>query len=180
MGPMRLRVPILDAALALAVSSSLPALAAPAPTTPVVPTTATLGACHFAPEKVNRYVEFDGQMAKVDGSRKMLMRFDLYGRRSAARKFARLRAPGFSVWRTTASSTVDIFRLRKLVTSLPAPYDYRASISFRWLDATGAVIKHSRLPTPVCHQPDPRPNLQIGDFSAQPGADPTQATYFVT
>jgi CARDB len=177
---MRKFVPILGALIAclLAVSS---AIAQKPAATPVVPTSATLGACHFAPDKVNRYVEFDGQMAKVDGTHKMLMRFDLYGRRNALRRFAHLRAPGFGVWRTTASSSVDIFRLRKQVTTLVAPYDYRAVISFRWLDAHGTIVKRARLRTPVCRQPDPRPNLQLFDeLGAQPTADPSQALYSVT
>src|SRR5689334_19121284 len=155
MGPMRLRVPILGAALALAATCCSSALAATPAATPVVPTTATLGACHFAPDKVNRYVEFDGQMARIDGSRKMLMRFDLYGRRSSSRHWGRLRASGFGVWRTTASSKVDIFRLRKQVTDLPAPYDIRATVSFRWLDSQGDTIKRTRLRTSTCHEPDP-------------------------
>lgn len=178
---MRKFVPILGAVAAWMLTT-LPALAAqPAPSI-ITPTRATLSGCHFSTVLDDRYGIFDGAMGATSSTKRMQMRFDLYARhRRGAFRLVRFQPAGFADWRSyTPTRAFPNWRLRQRVTALTGPADFRAVVKFRWFDANGVIIKFARLRTPICRQPDPRPNLGIAAFSAQPGVDATQATYFVT
>jgi hypothetical protein len=83
------------------------------------------------------------------------------------------------VW-STSRAGVTRYVVHKQVANLPAGGDARAIVSFRWIGAGGAIVKHTHLRTPLCHQPDLRADLVVGGLTAQPAADPAKATYVVT
>lgn len=122
---------------------------------------ATLHACHFAPAQQDRYAVFGGSMKSLrNGADRMQMRFDLYRRLPASARFHYVAASGLGVWNKAAAS-VTRYRFRQKVENLPAPAFYRAVVSYRWLTAAGKVFARTKRTTPVCHQPDPRPDLRV-------------------
>lgn len=111
---------------------------------------ANLRDCHPHPEQAKRYAVFEGLMR---GKRtvRMEIRFDLQ-RADPGGAFARVSAPGLSVW-TRAEQGVVRYRYRKRVENLPAPASYRAHVLFRWRNRAGKVVRHEDGITPACEQP---------------------------
>jgi subtilase family serine protease len=66
------------------------------------------------------------------------------------------------------------------VQALRAPGAYRASVRFRWYDASGRVVRRARRVTRTCHQPDPRPDLEAGALTTAPGLGAATLTYLLT
>lgn len=163
-------VPVLLAA-ALAAPS-----AASAAATPAVPTAATLDTCHTSTTALGRYAIFTAQMGTIDGATRMQVRFDVSGRAGAGRKFRALYGPGLGRWRSSAPG-IQRYLLHKQVANLPAGGDARAVVSFRWIGAHRAVLHRARRRTPLCHQPDLRPDLVIDGVATQPGDDSGHLRY---
>ena len=160
---MRRRLIICACVVAVAALAGVPAPAGSATTFEAVTldAKATLHACHFAPDQPGRYAVFGGSMKSLrDGADRMQMRFDLYRRLPASARFQYVAAPGLGVWNKAAQS-VTRYRFRQKVENLPAPAFYRAVVSYRWLTAAGKVFARTKRTTPVCHQPDPRPDLRV-------------------
>ncbi|MEZ5120529.1 MAG: CARDB domain-containing protein [Solirubrobacterales bacterium] len=119
------------------------------------------------------------RMAAVPGTVRVAVRFDL-----------QLRAPGSSIYQMVDGATsgwvrsdpklpVDLFVWRQAFTPLREPGDYRARVRFRWLDANGKTIAGTTRRTPVCSQPDTRPNLKLTSFTAEPASADGQWRYLL-
>jgi hypothetical protein len=129
---------------------------------------ATLHVCHFAPDQQGRYAVFGGSMKSLrDGDDRMQMRFDLYRRLPGNARYQHVAAPGLGGWNKAAPS-VTRYRFRQKVENLPAPASYRAVVSYRWLTAAGKVFARTKRTTPVCVEPDPRPNLRVSRITGAP------------
>jgi hypothetical protein len=135
---------------------------------------AKLGTCGTALAKADRYVVFVGKMKSLRRGNRMMMRFDLYSRTAeSSPEWVRVEAPDLGIWHR-ASPGVPSYTFRQRVQGLPAPARYRALITFRWKGPKGAkgkrtvVVKKS---TPVCSQPDLRPDLRVSFDSFQPAGD---------
>ena len=63
--------------------------------------------------------------------------------------------------------------------NLAAPASYRTVVRFRWLDASGHVLKGARRTSDACRQPDLRPNLSIGRIDVTPAIAPRTSRYAV-
>ena len=97
---------------------------------------------------------FTGSMPAGAGTDRMAMRFDLYeGER-------RVRAPGLGRWERSEPGRAG-FVFTQRVEGLTAPATYRARVRFRWYDDEGNVLRRAERRTPVCRQPDPRPQLRV-------------------
>ena len=72
------------------------------------------------------------------------------------------------------------YRNVRQVTNLPAPARFRATISYRWLDAQGRVVRQATRLTPVCVQPDERPLLVVARVSITPSPSSLDAQYAIT
>jgi hypothetical protein len=48
------------------------------------------------------------------------------------------------------------------------PATYRAVVHFRWRDARGKQIRSERAVSPICRQPDSRPDLVVREVKADP------------
>jgi hypothetical protein len=121
---------------------------------------ATLVACHFALAQQSRFAVFGGSMASLrNGSDRLQMRFEVSRRVPGSLAWQRIQAPGLGSW-NKADLGVTRFRFRQRVENLPAPAFYRATVSFRWLTATGRVFARAKRTTASCFQPDPSPDLR--------------------
>jgi len=140
---------------------------------------ATLAGCQVAVDQADRSATFAGQMVATANSAAMQMRIDVLERSSGTTGFVRVSAPGLGVWRSAASG-VSIYRYVREVTNLSAPAGYRASFSYRWLDAQGKVVRAAARLTPICTQPDERPLLAVGGVTVTPSASSLDAQYSIT
>jgi hypothetical protein len=166
---MRRAPPVCLLTLALGLGAAVAAAAGPAKQAPPK-LAAALAACETGPERDQRFAVFTGSMPAMAGTRRMAMRFDLQERRSDTARFRRVAAPKFGRWNRSRPG-VGGFVFTKRVTRLEQGRWYRAVVRFRWIDARGRVQRTARRVTPVCHQPDQRPNLRLASFSAaRPGS----------
>jgi hypothetical protein len=58
----------------------------------------------------------------------------------------------------------------KTVQDLLAPASYRAVIDFRWKSRSGKTIRSERVTSPVCRQPDARPDLVVRNVRREAGS----------
>jgi CARDB len=141
---------------------------------------AQLDRCHASLDAAQRYAVFSGVMRSLRaGQDRMDMRFDLFRRAPGAFAFKRVAAPGLGVWKR-ADAGVGRLKFKQKVEALTAPAAYRAVVSFRWINANGRVFARAQHVTPICQQPDLRPNLRIGRITGARTADRSIATYDVT
>lgn len=126
---------------------------------------ATLAACQAGAEPDQRFAVFIGSMPALRGTKHMSMRFDLEERRSDTSRFRRIAAAKFGRWDRAKTGAAG-FVYTKRVTRLAQGRWYRATVRFKWQDATGKVQRTARRATVACHQPDQRPNLQVESVHA--------------
>jgi hypothetical protein len=138
-------------------------------------TTCTTGA-----DGSSRAAAFTGSMPAGVATHHMQMRFALYQRAGAGPKgtFKRIAVPAWGGWQKSDAGR-DGFVFTKRVEALTAPAGYRAVIFFRWYDANGRVQRTTTRTTPVCEQPDPRPDLVLDAIDATSAGDES-ATYTVS
>jgi hypothetical protein len=120
---------------------------------------AQLTGCATAVDPAGRTAEFTGSMPALAGTDRMAMRFDLFQRRGRG-AFRRIATPGLGEWERSEPGRGG-FVFTKRVEFLAAPASYRAVVRFRWYDADGALQRAALRRTPVCRQPDPRPQLRV-------------------
>jgi hypothetical protein len=130
------------------------------------PLRAELADCQTGAAPAERFAVFTGSMPALKGTAWMSMRFDLYQRRPGARGFARIALPHWGTWERTTQAGVPGFVFTKRVEQLAAPARYRALVRFRWYGADGRLQRRAARLSPVCAQPDPRPDLRVGTVSA--------------
>lgn len=141
------------------------------------PLSATLEGCESSPLPAQRVASFVGSMPAMADLGKMQMRFELQRRRPLERLWRPLRGvQGFDVWETAMPGHSG-FVFHKRVDGLRVPALYRALVRFRWYDADGALARRARGQTPVCGQPDLRPDLAQGSLRAVLDASPALAVY---
>jgi hypothetical protein len=157
---------------------ALPVLALPAAAqAQAPPLRAKLSACQSGPATTDRTATFTGSMPAVKGTRRMSMRFDLFQRIPPGEDFAAIKVPGLGVWQKSSTGRKSGFVFKQRVQGLAAPGEYKAVVRFRWYGKGGRVLRSTKRETPVCAQPDQRPNLRAGALDAAPGPQPDQATY---
>jgi hypothetical protein len=153
------RIAIIGTVLALcaALAGGL-ARAQPAPAPPLA---AKLATCQTGATPRDRFAVFTGSMPAMAKATTLAMRFELLERTPAGGSFARVDLPRWGVWEKTSKARVPGFIFTKRVEQLAAPAAYRARLTFRWTDRRGRVLRTAQRLSPVCHQPDPRPDLHV-------------------
>jgi hypothetical protein len=126
-----------------------------------------------------RVVVFEGRVSAVRGARRMQMRFTLQARTPDEPAWRKVTAGGFGAW-ITAPRGVGRYLYDKTVDNLLAPASYRAVVDFRWRDARGHVIRMTRATSRACRQPDPRPDLTVGQLRVAPAAAAGRRRYVAT
>jgi hypothetical protein len=163
------------AASTLAIAALAPVLGASAQT-PVTRAKATVVRCVPALDQTQRFGVFQGEMHAVKGANRMQMRFTVL-QQLPGEQFKPVTGTGLDLWNTSRAN-VAIYRFRKRVENLIAPAAYRTLISFRWLGPKGRVVRNATRLSPICHQPDLRPNLKPGHVGGK-GAGKQRAAYTV-
>jgi hypothetical protein len=107
---------------------------------------------------------FEGQVAQVRKGAKMQLRFTLQAATPDAPKFRKISADGFGQW-ITAPSSARRYTYDKTVQALLVPASYRVAIDFRWRSGSKTIRSERRL-SPVCRQPDLRPDLLLRNVRA--------------
>jgi hypothetical protein len=139
------------------------------------PLRAKVTACSSGPLATDRVAAFTGSMPAIKGVSRMWMRFDVLARKGSA--FVPLKVPGLGVWQKSAPGHPVGFVFTQRVQALAAPGSYKAVVRFRWYGKGGKLLRGASRETPLCKQPDLRPDLQAGALGATLGPAPGQATY---
>jgi hypothetical protein len=128
---------------------------------------ARVASCLTGADPDARSAAFTGSMPAIAQSRRMQMRFGLQQRQGSSSRasFKKVSVPGWNGW-VTSDPGRQGFVFTKRVEALTAPAAYRATVTFRWLDARGHAQKTLTRTTPVCEQPDPRADLVLASLSA--------------
>jgi CARDB len=153
----------------------LPAVAAGRPAGAPGPT-AKLAACGSGAGADQRFAVFVGSMPALRGTRRMAMRFELQVRRGASRRWSPVMAT--RKWYRSDLAGRARFVQTQRVERLPQGATYRARVRFRWYGVSGVQLERVRS-TPVCRQPDQRPDLEIESFAVAPGPDASSSRYLL-
>jgi hypothetical protein len=164
--------------LALLALTALAGPIGPAQAAGKPPLAAKLVACTTGEEPAARAATFTGSMPALSGTDHVEMRFTLLQRRGSGGPFRPVDVPDWAAPETSEPGRPG-FVFTKRIGRLLAPAAYRARVAFAWYDAKGHVQRRTRRTTPVCLQPDPRPNLMVGKVTAA-GQGGGEAAYAVT
>ena len=169
----------------LALVATVPAFGQDAQPTPASPTPAppplkaSLAACSAGADEDQRFAVFTGSMPAYRGTRRMAMKFDLFIRPIGGAEWLPVKGRGLSRWQRSDPGR-EGFVYTKRVERLLQGNDYRVSVRFRWYQGTGPKRRDRVRRTPVCRQPDQRPNLKIEALRIEPGADASSRRYVLT
>src|SRR5262249_55585747 len=133
--------------------------------------------CTSGPQPADRVAAFTGSMPSIAGSRRTWMRFDVLARTGTAKGYVPLKVPGLGVWQKSAPGHPAGFVFTQRLQARATPGSYKAVIRFRWYGKTGKLLRSASRQTPLCKQPDQRPDLQAGALDATPGPGPGEASY---
>jgi len=111
-----------------------------------------------------REAVFQGRVMAYKGAARMQLRFTLQTREGV--RWRKVDLAGFSEW-ISAPSGLRAYTYDKTVQEL-LPATYRAVVHFRWRDARGKLIRSERAVSPVCRQPDSRPDLVVRAVHGDP------------
>jgi CARDB protein len=145
------------------------AAAAPARASDKPPLAAKVAACTTGADATARAAAFTASMPAASQTKRMQMRFTLMQRLGSSPKlpFKKVAVPGWGGWSTSDPGRQGFVFTRR-VEALSAPAAYRAVVTFRWLDAKGHTQRTTTRTTPICEQPDPRPDLVLASVDAAP------------
>jgi hypothetical protein len=152
---------------ALATACAIGVLAAPAGAAPApadsaatVGLGASLESCSTTGE-VGRSAVFSATMPALARSSRIQMRFDLFTRPDVGGLWKRVSGvPTFGTWDSAAPGAGGL-KVTKQVNGLRLGSAYRATVRFRWLAASGKVVRRVVRSSRACVQPDPRPDLGV-------------------
>ncbi len=117
---------------------------------------ATLVSC----DRDARVAVFEGRVLTFKRAAKMQLRFTLQALTPDSTRWRKIDAPGFGTW-ITAPPAFAKYSYAKTVQDLLAPASYRAVVEFRWRDRKGRTVRTEKATSPICRQPDSRPDLVV-------------------
>jgi hypothetical protein len=164
--------------LILALAAALLVVAAPAASAaPDGSAAARLAACRHSPSIDGRVATVAAWMRPLPTAKRLTLKLDLQQRQHVpgARWTPRTDVPGLGTWTVPSDALLgtragDVFKYRQAVGRLVLGYAYRFRVSFRWLDAAGAVVRESSVRTRACSQPGP--DLVLTSLRTAPTRDP--------
>jgi len=129
--------------------------------------------CRRALDPKARLVAVEATMRPVDGTLKMAMMFDLLRARGPGAPFRVVHGRGLGKWIHPANPTLgqlpgDVWNVQQKVRNLPAPARYRYRVRFRWTGAGGRVLHEATQLSPVCYEPELRPDLLVRSLTVKP------------
>ncbi len=122
--------------------------------------------CQRALDPASRAIAVTSVMRPVSGTQTMMVRFELFSRPSGTVGYSAVTGTDLGRWlgpadRSLGSRPGDVWILNKPVVDLPAPAAYRFRVTFRWLGAHRHVLAQAVRSSPICRQPELRPDLVI-------------------
>jgi hypothetical protein len=159
-------MPRLALILVVLAAAALPTAAVAAPKTSTL-ITSGLDDCVAATTSATGSAIFQARMLALPASDRLLMRFDLQVREPGAGDWSAVSTEP-NGWIRSASGVGQLI-WHKRFEALTGPASYRARVRYRWYDSSGALLASDERRTPICTQPDLRPNLELGTLSQQPG-----------
>jgi hypothetical protein len=115
-----------------------------------------------------REAVFEGRVLSLRKASKMQLRFTLQALTPDDTRWRKIDAEGFGTW-ITAPAGLAKYTYDKTVQDLLAPASYRAVVNFRWRDRRGKTVRSERAISPVCKQPDARPDLVVRSVRFEAG-----------
>ena len=98
----------------------------------------------------------------------MQLRFTLQASTPESPRWRKVAAPSWGEWITVPPSFAK-YTYAKTVQDLLPPANYRAVVNFRWKDRKGRTLRSERAISPVCKQPDTRPDLVVRNVRFENG-----------
>jgi hypothetical protein len=137
--------------------------------------------CQRALDPPARAVSVQAVMRSLPGTQKLSVRFQLLVTRTALAPVALVRAGDLGSWISPEDSTLgqlpgDVWRLSKPVANLAAPAAYRFRVTFRWIGSRGHILGTAVRLSPICMQPERRPDLlvksiKVSSIAGRPSED---------
>ena len=143
------------------------------------PLAARLKACTTGLTAARRSAVFSASMPRIKGAAALSLRFDLLERRPGGAFVPLADVPRFGVWERSKPNVAG-FVFDKRVAALVAPAAYRVRVQYRWLAADDRVVRHAERLSPVCDEPDLRPDLEVAAVVAGPVLASGRRRYFVS
>jgi uncharacterized repeat protein (TIGR01451 family) len=135
---------------------------------------ARLAACRRAVALDGRSAAVLATMRPIRHGKHLSLRVDLVQRPLAGGHWSvRTDVPGLGTWiapndAKLGSRPGDVFKYRQAVGQLVIPFAYRFKVSFRWSNASGAVVRRAHVTTQPCREFDPRPDLVLPSVTTAP------------
>jgi len=122
--------------------------------------------CQRALEPASRALSVTAVMRPLPGTVGMELRVDLLTHASGASSFSPVHSGDLGVWKSPPNPTLgrrpgDVWILNKQVVDLAAPAAYRLRVWYRWIGPHRRVIGTALRRTPICLQPELRPDLVL-------------------
>jgi CARDB len=142
--------------------------------------------CQRALDPPARAVSVKAVMRPLPATTKLSLRFQLLMTRRSLARASLVHAGDLGAWITPKDATLgrqagDIWALTKPVVNLVAPATYRFRVTFRWTGPTGRPLGTAVLLSPLCFQPELRPDLLVRSISVRSiGGQPSQDRYIAT
>jgi hypothetical protein len=139
--------------------------------------------CQTALDPPARAVSVQAVMRPLPGTQNLSVRFQLLITRKSHTPVAVVRAGDLGTWISPQDPMLgqqpgDIWRLSKPVANLLAPAAYRFRVTFRWTGANGRVLGTAIRLSPICVQPERRPDLLVKSVTVRPiPGHPSQDNY---
>jgi CARDB len=139
--------------------------------------------CQRALDPPTRAVSITAVMPTLPATKKLALKFELLRRSAQARLFSEVSGHDLRTWVHPDNPTLgqrpgDVWILNHPVVNLLAPAFYRFRVSFRWIGARGRVLRDAVRESPICYEPELRPDLLVRSVTVQavPGS-PQQNAY---
>jgi CARDB len=129
--------------------------------------------CQTALYPANRGIAVTSVMRPLAHTMHMAVRFQLLERQSKSGPALPVVYGDLGKWiypkdRTLGQRAGDQFIVPKQISDLSAPAYYRFKVSFRWIGAHNHVIGTAVRSTPLCFQPELRPDLLVKSITVKP------------
>lgn len=134
-------------------------------------------ACSRALAPPARAVSVTTVMRPVPGTQSMSLRLALLAKPGLAGSFGAVRGGDLGTWIHPANRSLgqrpgDVWIFDKRVLDLPAPSAYRFRVTFRWSGARGRALGSAQRLSPICRQPELRPDLLVESIAVKPVPEP--------
>jgi hypothetical protein len=156
---------------------ALAAVAAPGASAATPASSVHVTGCQTGSDAAHRLATYHAQMRAVPGTARMSIRFQLI-QRVPGGPAQQVGDSSFSTWHRSRLG-VKKFGYSQTVNGLQVGALYRSAVHFRWLDASGRVIRRAKLTSGSCAENGDLPNLTVTAVKIAPGTTPGTAVYSV-